>query len=61
MKKYYLGFDVGGTTIKYGLIDPELNIIESSSCPTLENKDGHILKSLKKMVILICLIIRDIY
>lgn len=45
MKKYYLGFDVGGTTIKYGLIDPELNIIESSSCPTLENKDGHILKA----------------
>ncbi len=28
MKKYYLGFDVGGTTIKYGLIDSELNIIE---------------------------------
>src|SRR5699024_11856905 len=49
MKKYYLGFDVGGTTIKYGLIDSELNIIESSSCPTLENKDGHILKSLKKI------------
>lgn len=48
MTKYYLSFDVGGTTIKYGLIDAELNIIESNSCPTLKNIDDHILKSLKK-------------
>ena len=49
MTKYYLSFDVGGTTIKYGLIDSELNIIESNSCPTLKNIDDHILKSLKKI------------
>ena len=26
MTDYYLAFDVGGTTIKYGLVDKNLNI-----------------------------------
>lgn len=47
MKEYYLAFDVGGTTIKYGLVDKSLNIYDKDKVDTLHNKDGHILKMLK--------------
>lgn len=49
MKNYYLAFDVGGTTIKYGLLDQDLNISHTGKVPTQNNKDGHILKMLRKV------------
>ena len=32
---YYLGLDIGGTTIKGGLIDEENRVLESRKVPTL--------------------------
>ncbi|TSO25451.1 ROK family protein [Lactobacillus sp. LL6] len=49
MMEYYLAFDVGGTTIKYGLVDTKLKIIEKNKVDTLHNTDGHILKMLKRI------------
>lgn len=49
MTDYYLAFDVGGTTIKYGLVDKNLNISHTGKVATEKNKDGHILKMLKKV------------
>lgn len=49
MTKNYLAFDVGGTTIKYALVDSELNITEPGKVKTEHNQDGHILKQLIKI------------
>lgn len=49
MEKRYLAFDVGGTTIKYGVVDENLNISDKSKVDTLKNKDGHILKAIMKV------------
>lgn len=35
----YLSFDIGGTSIKYGLVDNEGNIIKKSSIKTEDNKE----------------------
>ncbi len=42
--KPLLAFDVGGTTIKYALLTPELTLEQTGSVPTNKNKDGQILK-----------------
>lgn len=34
MSEVYVGIDLGGTNVKIGIFDPELNIIEKSSIPT---------------------------
>src|SRR5438094_9723299 len=34
---YYIGLDIGGTTIKAGLIDEEKRVLESRKVPTLTN------------------------
>ncbi|ETY72661.1 glucokinase [Lactiplantibacillus fabifermentans T30PCM01] len=49
MTKNYLVFDIGGTSIKYGLIDEQLQLSHIGSCRTLHNADGHILKMLKQL------------
>lgn len=49
MTKNYLVFDIGGTSIKYGLIDEQLQLSNTGSCRTLHNADGHILKMLKQL------------
>lgn len=49
MTKQYLVFDVGGTTIKYGLLDERLQLQHQSKCPTAQNKNGSILKTLQKI------------
>lgn len=49
MSKKYLAFDVGGTTIKYGIVDENLQISDRGKVDTLHNKDGHIWKSLIKV------------
>lgn len=46
MKDYYLAFDVGGTSIKYGLIDKDLHYSNQDKVLTNHNQDGQILKSL---------------
>lgn len=45
----YLVFDVGGTTIKYGLLDDTLQLQATGQCPTLPNEAGHILKELLRL------------
>ena len=45
MSKKFLAFDIGGTTIKYGLIDQQLELSHCSKVPTEHNKDGHIITS----------------
>ena len=37
---YTIGIDLGGTGIKVGLCDENLNIIDRDSCPTLANRHG---------------------
>lgn len=49
MSEVYLAFDVGGTTIKYALINRELQIIEKGKVPTEHNKDEHILHELLRL------------
>lgn len=49
MGKKYLAFDVGGTTIKYGLIDEDLNLSNCNKIPTNQNANNHILNTLKKV------------
>jgi len=46
MTKQYLVFDIGGTSIKYGLMDTDLQLKHTGHCPTEYNQDGHILKML---------------
>ena len=44
MNEYFLAFDIGGTTVKYGLVNQELEISEHWYYPTPENsKDGIVL------------------
>lgn len=38
--KMYVGFDIGGTSIKYGVLDNAGNIIEKNSIPTNHEKEG---------------------
>lgn len=47
MVKNYLAFDVGGTTIKYSVIDEDLNFLYHDKVPTNNNANNHILKVLK--------------
>lgn len=49
MGKAYLAFDVGGTTIKYALLDAQLHISQRHQISTEQNQDGHILKQLIKI------------
>lgn len=46
MDKKFLAFDVGGTTIKYAVLDERLNFADSGKVNTEQNRDGHILKTL---------------
>ena len=46
MSKKFLAFDVGGTTIKYAVIDEQLNFTDPGKVNTEQNRNGHILKTL---------------
>lgn len=46
MSKQLLAFDIGGTTIKYALVDEQLNLSHTGKVATEQNKDGHILNEL---------------
>lgn len=47
--QYYLAFDIGGTTIKYGLINKDKKICQKGKVATDNNKESHILKMLLKV------------
>lgn len=49
MSKLFLAFDIGGTTIKYGLVDSDMNISNRGKVSTENNQDGYILKKLKEI------------
>ncbi|MFJ7975146.1 ROK family protein [Peribacillus sp. JNUCC 23] len=42
--KTYLVYDVGGTSVKYSVMDEHANVLESSSSPTPPQGDGQIYK-----------------
>lgn len=48
-EKFFLAFDVGGTTIKYAIIDHSLHILEHDVVDTKQNQDNHILKSIEQI------------
>jgi beta-glucoside kinase len=41
---HYLVFDIGGTTVKFSVMDKQANVVESSSCPTPNQGEGQIFK-----------------
>lgn len=49
MQSQYLVFDIGGTSIKYGLIDENLHLTQQGKCLTKHNRDGFILKQLQNV------------
>lgn len=49
MSQTYIVFDIGGTTIKYGLIDDQMQLTAINRCSTEQNHDGHILKKLLQL------------
>ena len=40
MSKYCFGVDLGGTTVKIGLFDPEGTVIEKWEIPTIKTDSG---------------------
>ncbi len=46
----YLGFDIGGTSVKYGVVDDNFNIIEKSSFPTDKNSDIKLLDTICEII-----------
>ena len=49
---HYVAIDIGGTNIKYGLIDQEGQLVESHEMPTEAHKGGpHILQKTKDIVV----------
>ena len=49
MNNHYLAFDVGGTTIKYALMDSDLNFLERGKRLTNHNHDHAIINNLKSI------------
>ncbi|USQ68714.1 ROK family protein [Companilactobacillus allii] len=47
--KLFLAFDIGGTTIKYGIVDNELNVVDFGSTETKHNINGYILTELQEI------------
>ena len=49
---YYIGIDLGGTTIKGGIVTEDGKIIRSISTPTLAEREGsQIIKSMAQVAI----------
>ncbi|WP_242363943.1 ROK family protein [Limosilactobacillus antri] len=46
MDNNYLAFDIGGTSIKYGIIDQHLQVVDYGTAPTNNNEDNTIVKTL---------------
>ena len=51
MKKYVFGVDVGGTTVKLGLFDPEGEVKEKWEIPTRKEDNGdHIIADIAESI-----------
>ena len=46
MDNNYLAFDIGGTSIKYGIIDKNLQVVDYGTAPTNNNENNTIVKTL---------------
>ena len=46
MDNNYLAFDIGGTSIKYGVIDKNLQVVDYGTAPTNNNENNTIVKTL---------------
>ena len=52
MSKYCFGVDLGGTTVKIGLFDPQGTVIEKWEIPTRKEDNGsHILPDIAKAIL----------
>src|SRR5438128_335032 len=47
---YYLGLDIGGTTIKAGLIDEKCNVLESRKAPTIVDDINGFISKLTELI-----------
>ncbi len=47
----YLGFDIGGTSVKYGIIDENFNIIEKSNFETDRNSAENVLNKICSVIL----------
>ena len=47
---YYLGIDIGGTTIKAGLIDEKCNVLESRKAPTIVDDINGFISKLTELI-----------
>ena len=47
---YYIGFDIGGTSIKYGLVDEQGDIIEKGLFPSTPDDGELLLKNMASQV-----------
>ena len=52
MSKYCFGVDLGGTTVKIGLFDPQGTVVEKWEIPTRKEDNGsHILPDIAKAIL----------
>lgn len=47
----YFGIDIGGTSVKYGTINENLNIVEKSSFPTIKASDTELMNKICEVVL----------
>ena len=47
---YYLGVDIGGTTIKVGMVTENGHIIHKSSCPMIKNDEKAFIRAIVEIV-----------
>ena len=47
---YYVGFDIGGTTVKYGLVNETGEILEKGSFVTTPNDGEQLIANMAKQV-----------
>lgn len=46
----YIGIDIGGTSVKWGILDENLNIVERSSFATIKSSDTDLLDAISNLV-----------
>lgn len=50
MDNNYLAFDIGGTSIKYGVIDKNLQVVDYGTAPTNNNENNNIINTLINVI-----------
>ncbi|MBR5527971.1 MAG: ROK family protein [Clostridia bacterium] len=46
----YLGIDIGGTSVKWGVVDEELNVLENSYFPTVKDSDYVLMDKISELI-----------